>query len=363
VTPGPDYFRPVGTRGPSGGGGRPRASEPDRPQLVRPDRPQVVRPDRPQILAPERPQVVPPERPLVVRKDAAQVLPPVPWWRVAEPSREAVPAPPPGRSPGAAPAGPPVSREGGRRPRGGRVGLVLVALIAVAALALSGYTLSTRTQPADEPATTSPSVAAARPQADLAALAGLVLPSVVSVEVTTLSGRRATGSGFVLDRKGHVVTNAHVVGGAQAVRVLFTTGRSVPASIVGRSGTDDIAVLKAAVPKDIPPLRIGQTSAVRVGDTVLAVGSPLGLTSTVTAGIVSAIDRRVQLGGKQSKAIQTDASINPGNSGGPLVGTTGEVIGVNTSIATLAGAGGNIGIGFAIPPHRIRRATERILGN
>jgi putative serine protease PepD len=97
--------------------------------------------------------------------------------------------------------------------------------------------------------------------------------------------------------------------------------------------------------------------------TVLAVGSPLGLTSTVTAGIVSAVGREVQVGGKRSKAIQTDASINPGNSGGPLVGRTGEVIGVNTSIATLAGGGGNIGIGFAIPPHRIRRATERILGN
>jgi putative serine protease PepD len=239
-----------------------------------------------------------------------------------------------------------------------------VAVISVAALALSGYSLATRPAPTIEPAATAPPVPPVpASQADLAAIAAKVLPSVVSVQVTTSWGRRATGSGFVLDRKGHLVTNAHVVSGAATVRVLFTTGRSVPAAIVGRSITDDIAVLKATVPKSIPPLRIGQTTAIRVGDAVLAVGSPLGLAGTVTAGIVSAVGRRVEVGGKRSKAIQTDASINPGNSGGPLVGRTGEVIGVNTSIATISGGGGNIGIGFAIPPNRIRWATERILGN
>jgi putative serine protease PepD len=278
-----------------------------------------------------------------------------------------VPIAPSARTAPAAPGVPgvPGHRESTRQGGASRWAVVLVAMISVAALLLSAYTLARPEPVADAAPSSSPRVVEATGRApDLASLAALALPSVVSVEVTTTSGRQGTGSGFVYDRKGHLVTNAHVVSAARSVRVTFTTGRSVQAQIVGRSSTDDIAVLKATVPKDVAPLRMGQTTAVRVGDSVLAVGSPLGLSSTVTAGIVSAVGRKVNVGGARSKAIQTDASINPGNSGGPLVGTTGEVIGVNTSIATLeGGGGGNIGIGFAIPAGRVRLATDRILGN
>jgi putative serine protease PepD len=237
-------------------------------------------------------------------------------------------------------------------------------VLSLAALLVSGYTLATRSdgRGAEAPTSARAAEAAAAPP-DLAKVAARVLPSVVSVQVTSTSGRRGTGSGFVFDRKGHVVTNAHVVEGAASVRLAFPSGRTVTAAVVGRSSTDDIAVLSAAVPQDVDPLRMGLSAFARVGDTVLAVGSPLGLSSTVTAGIISAVDRPVRVGSERARALQTDASINPGNSGGPLVNTDGEVVGVNTSIATLDGAGGNIGIGFAIPARQVKTAVAAILDN
>jgi putative serine protease PepD len=207
------------------------------------------------------------------------------------------------------------------------------------------------------PAGTLPRAAApARPAGSLAEVAERVLPSVVSVRVRT----GGSGSGFVLDDAGHVLTNAHVVQGAGSVSVLDSTGRSRTAEVVGVDAGTDLAVLR--VGSGLPPVTLGTSADLAVGDPVLAVGSPLGLSGTVTAGIVSATDREVRFGdGRGGTAIQTDASINPGNSGGPLVDGAGRVVGVNTQIATLGRGSGNIGIGFAIPVDRAADVAERLI--
>jgi putative serine protease PepD len=197
---------------------------------------------------------------------------------------------------------------------------------------------------------------------DLSDVARRLLPSVVSVEVRGGAGR-ATGSGFILDRLGHIVTNNHVVATATSVTVVLGNGRRVPATVVGADVTNDLAILHVDAARGLPPVTLGDPDQLSVGDPVLAIGSPLGLAGTVTAGIVSGLDREVLVGpGQRIKAIQTDASINPGNSGGPLVNARGEVVGVNTAIATLLPAGsGSIGIGFAIPIDQVAEAAGRII--
>ena len=156
-----------------------------------------------------------------------------------------------------------------------------------------------------------------------------------------------------MDDRGHVLTNHHVVAGADEVTLVLSTGRRVSAEVVGSSRADDIAVLRASDGK-LPAARLGVSDDLRIGQAVIAVGSPLGLNGTVTAGVVSALDRQ--------QMIQTDASINPGNSGGPLVDLAGRVVGINTSIATLGGrASGNIGIGFAVPIDRAADVAADIL--
>jgi putative serine protease PepD len=166
----------------------------------------------------------------------------------------------------------------------------------------------------------------------------------------------------VVDDQGHIITNNHVVANGGDVSVVGQDGRRLPAEVVGRDPDSDIAVLRVTPSSALRRLALAQAGTTEVGEPVLAVGSPLGLSGTVTAGIVSALDRRVRLGdtGARQSAIQTDASINPGNSGGPLVNAQGEVIGVNTAIATLEGSG-SIGIGFAIPIERAQQAAERII--
>jgi putative serine protease PepD len=194
---------------------------------------------------------------------------------------------------------------------------------------------------------------------DLSDVAAQVLPSVVSVQVRRGFGG-ATGSGFVIDRSGHILTNNHVVAAGGTVDVVLQSGRRIPATVVGRDAATDLAVLKVAKPAGLEPLDLGRSADAAVGDPVLAVGSPLGLSGTVTEGIVSALNREVRLGSQRGTALQTDAAINPGNSGGPLVNARGEVIGVNTAIATL-GSQGSIGIGFAIPIDRAAQVAERII--
>jgi putative serine protease PepD len=198
---------------------------------------------------------------------------------------------------------------------------------------------------------------------DLVGAAARALPGVVSVQVRTGSGG-ASGSGFVFDDRGHIVTNNHVVaaGGGGTVSVVGSDGRRLSAEVVGTDPESDIAVLRVTPSAALRPLELADPNGTRVGEPVLAVGSPLGLSGTVTAGIVSALDRQVRLGGTvRQTAVQTDASINPGNSGGPLVNARGQVIGVNTAIATLEG-GGSIGIGFAVPIDRAEQVATALIG-
>jgi putative serine protease PepD len=212
-----------------------------------------------------------------------------------------------------------------------------------------------------------------------AAIAAKVLPSVVSINVRGSSGSD-TGSGVVLRSDGYVLTNNHVVAAAASggsVSVVFNDGSTSSARIVGTDQEDDLAVIKVAK-TGLPAATLGASSNVRVGDAVLAVGSPLGLTGTVTAGIVSALNRPVDTTQDQQQqtdpfsfnnqqqqtatttvisAIQTDAAINPGNSGGPLLNAAGQVIGINSAIAStgsIGGQAGNIGVGFAIPIDQAR---------
>jgi S1-C subfamily serine protease len=192
------------------------------------------------------------------------------------------------------------------------------------------------------------------------AVAADVLPGVVSVEVDA-GGTGASGSGFVLDDEQHIVTNDHVIAGGGDIVITSSEGRRIPARLVGRDSGTDIAVLRIAPSARLRALPLAASEDVRVGESVLAIGSPLGLSSSVTAGIVSAVDRQVRLGASnRQSAVQTDASINPGNSGGPLVNARGQVIGVNTAIATLEG-NGSIGIGFAIPIDRAAATARRII--
>ncbi|MEH1128648.1 S1C family serine protease [Micromonospora sp. CPCC 206061] len=262
-------------------------------------------------------------------------------WAVPRPATAPVDAPPAG---------------GTRWPRMLLAGLALVGVSAASGAVAGGWVADPPPPPEAAGASTAPPTSNAVPS-DLVGAAAIALPGVVSVRVGN-----AGGSGFVVDDQGHIITNNHVVAGGGNVSVVGQDGRRLPAEVVGRDPDSDIAVLRVTPTSALRPLALVQAGATDVGEPVLAVGSPLGLSGTVTAGIVSALDRRVRLGdtGARQSAIQTDASINPGNSGGPLVNAQGEVIGVNTAIATLEGSG-NIGIGFAIPIERAQQAAERII--
>ncbi|WP_238152820.1 S1C family serine protease [Kribbella speibonae] len=248
------------------------------------------------------------------------------------------------------------------RPRTGRrrAGVVIGTLaLSIAAGGLAGAVTGSRDPaPIDLPQAAAPPAAA---QGSITAAAASVLPGVVSVRAG-----RATGSGFAIDQQGHVVTNAHVVEGASDVSLVLSNGRTVDARVIGADEDNDLAVLQVSTADaaGLRALTLGRSAQLRVGDPVLAVGSPLGLEGTVTAGIVSAVDRQARFGDNNTRqsAIQTDAAINPGNSGGPLVNTAGQVVGVNTAIATLGTTrAGNIGIGFAIPVDRMTTIVKSLL--
>ncbi|MEV0380251.1 trypsin-like peptidase domain-containing protein [Nonomuraea sp. NPDC050643] len=237
------------------------------------------------------------------------------------------------------------------------VAAALVAALTGAAAGVAGARLSEGSEPAPAAALPRVSPDPSASLSGLSATAARVLPSVVSIE----SGSSG-GSGFVVDDRGHILTNAHVVRGSDQVTVVLSDGSRLSARVIGEDDDEDLAVLEVNYPRDLTPATLGRSSDLSVGDQVLAIGSPLGLSGTVTAGIVSALDREVRLGGARRTAVQTDASINPGNSGGPLVNARGEVVGVNTAIASGRG-GGNIGIGFAIPIDRAAPIAERIIRN
>ncbi|MFN3006767.1 S1C family serine protease [Mycolicibacterium wolinskyi] len=194
---------------------------------------------------------------------------------------------------------------------------------------------------------------------DAQAAAAALLPSVVDIRAGN-----SRGSGFVIDDQGRVMTNNHVVQGYSRVSVAYADGRESAARVVGTDPATDIAVLEVAGSAPAAAA-LGTSSALRIGQPVIAVGAPLGLSSSVTAGIVSATDRTARLGGQPGlPMVQTDASINPGNSGGPLANLQGQVIGVNTALATVGGAeAGNIGIGFAVPIDRAIDVARQIIAN
>ncbi|MGY1624226.1 S1C family serine protease [Geodermatophilus sp. SYSU D00965] len=252
--------------------------------------------------------------------------------------------------------------------------LVLLAVLLVGAVGGAAGYLLTRT--ADETPLLAPGTrlnetdeGISREPGSVSDIAERVTPTVVSVEVR-LGEAGATGSGVVVDgENGYIVTNNHVISGADGVegaeiRAVFSDGSGSAARIVGRDPASDIAVLKVEKP-GLLTAALGTSDSVVVGDPVVAIGSPLGLASTVTSGIVSALDRPVRLSGEGSdtnaviSAVQTDAPINPGNSGGALVNGAGEVIGINTAIASLGG--GSVGLGFAIPIDTVRDIAQQLI--
>jgi putative serine protease PepD len=194
----------------------------------------------------------------------------------------------------------------------------------------------------------------------IAGLAARVIPAVVSIAVKGFSSS-GTGSGFFLDSDGYILTNNHVV------EAELSDGKKYRAKLIGRDSSYDLAVLKIDV-VGAPTLQLGNSEQAQVGDAVIAIGSPLGLSGTVTSGIISSKNRAVTTGngnGESSfiNALQTDAAINPGNSGGPLVDATGAVIGVNSAIATLgfSSQAGSIGLGFAIPINQAKKTAEQLI--
>ena len=251
----------------------------------------------------------------------------------------------------------------------------LTALVIGGAAGYGGATLARRAEssatstsaPATPGVTRTP-VAPAPDSANTVEVARRVLPATVMIQVG-----RGTGSGFVIDTEGRIVTNNHVIGDAangSRIRVIFSDGRRYSAVMVGRSPSYDLAVIKVSGATSLTPLELGDSDQIQIGEPVIAVGSPLGLPGTVTQGIISAQNRPVMVSeGADAdsptayiNAIQTDASINPGNSGGPLVDAGARVIGVNSAILSFA-ASRNIGLGFAIPINQAATIADLLIKN
>ncbi|MFM9134678.1 MAG: S1C family serine protease [bacterium] len=277
----------------------------------------------------------------------------------------------------AAPSTPRHSRGGGN---GGKValavtGAAIVAIVAGTIGGAVGFTAARLTAPAPAAAVAAPAAplggSADAPSlaanGSIAAVAQAVQPSVVQINVGEGEG---TGSGFIIQEDGYILTNHHVAGGGGALSVTFSDGETAEAELVGSSPGYDLAVIKVAE-SGLPAVALGSSGALQVGDTTIAIGSPLGLQGTVTSGIVSALNRPVSVGGNGQgdtafiNAIQTDAAINPGNSGGPLVDGNGAVIGVNSAIMSMGngmgGGAGSIGLGFAIPIDTAQRIASELI--
>ncbi|KAB8190117.1 PDZ domain-containing protein [Nonomuraea phyllanthi] len=259
-------------------------------------------------------------------------------------------------------------------------GLALAAT-AVAGGVVGGFVANTfQPEPLASSATPSPVFKSASNQLTIAEVADKVQPSVVMIQ-----GQTGEGSGVVLSEDGLILTNNHVVEGASEgggqMTVKFNDGKTARAAVVGTDPATDLAVIRAEGMSGLTKATLGDSDIVRVGDPVLAIGSPLGLDGSVTAGIVSALDRTLSVGGEQRQqippgwgqdpgqggavttiagAIQTDASINPGNSGGALVNAAGELIGINTAIASDAAGGG---VGFAIPVNTAKQVAEQLISS
>ncbi|MFD4411830.1 S1C family serine protease [Streptomyces sp. NPDC058466] len=272
------------------------------------------------------------------------------------------------------------------KPKNGRGGLV--AAILVAALVAGGvgggigYSLAKNNDsPTDSTTVSAPSNSGdvKRASGTVANVAARALPSTVTIEAESTSGTGGTGTGFVFDTQGHILTNNHVVADAVdggKLTATFPDGKKYNAEVVGHAQGYDVAVIKLKnAPSDLKPLALGDSDKVAVGDSTIAIGAPFGLSNTVTTGIISAKNRPVASsdGSASSKAsymsaLQTDASINPGNSGGPLLDAQGAVIGINSAIQSSSSGGlggtsqsGSIGLGFAIPINQAKHVAQQLI--
>ncbi|GAA3795791.1 trypsin-like peptidase domain-containing protein [Streptomyces coacervatus] len=266
--------------------------------------------------------------------------------------------------------------------RGGLVAAILVAALVAGGLGGGlGYTLAKN----NDDNTGSTTVSASTNGGDVKRAAGTVagvaaraLPSTVTIEAESTSGEGGTGTGFVFDTQGHIVTNNHVVADAVdggKLTATFPNGKKYNAEVVGHAQGYDVAVIKLKnAPSNLNPLTLGDSDKVAVGDSTIAIGAPFGLSNTVTTGIISAKDRPVAssdgTGSNASymSALQTDASINPGNSGGPLLDASGNVIGINSAIQSTGSGGlggssqsGSIGLGFAIPINQAKYVAQQLI--
>ena len=272
------------------------------------------------------------------------------------------------------------------RTRPGRTWLIVISAISLALVAgFGGGTWATRTLGSSQvgtppfPAVSSPTVSidqSAAPGGSVQQVATAILPSVVSV-LASSAGSAGEGSGVILSSDGLILTNNHVISGASTLQVHFFDGSTTRATVIGADVTDDLAVIKAGSASGLIPATLGTSRDLQVGQGVVAVGSPLGLSATVTSGIVSALNRPVRTSDQQQSpqaaqgqstvlnAVQTDAAINPGNSGGPLVDMSAKVIGINSAIASLSSSAtsqaGSIGVGFAIPIDQATRIAQEII--
>ena len=267
--------------------------------------------------------------------------------------------------------------------RGGLVAAILVAALVAGGLGGGlGYTLAKNNDDNTGSTTVSASTSGGAVKRDAGTVAGVAaraLPSTVTIEAESTNGEGGTGTGFVFDTQGHIVTNNHVVADAVdggKLTATFPNGKKYNAEVVGHAQGYDVAVIKLKnAPSDLNPLTLGDSDKVAVGDSTIAIGAPFGLSNTVTTGIISAKNRPVASSdgsGNSSasymSALQTDASINPGNSGGPLLDAAGNVIGINSAIQSTGSGGlggssqsGSIGLGFAIPINQAKYVAQQLI--
>ncbi|MFJ4690141.1 trypsin-like peptidase domain-containing protein [Streptomyces sp. NPDC088766] len=332
-----------------------------------PDAPQPVPEDAPGILA-TAPETHP--------SPAPPATAPVDPWRRYDPWAGAPVAAGPLQQTGAAVAGPEQVRRRRRRSLAG--GALLLALVSGGIGGGVGVYLERNGGMGAVELPQAPVEAGDRDPDSVAGIAARALPSVVTLHVNG-SEAGGTGTGFVLDTQGHILTNSHVVepaGSGGGISVVFDGGQTAEAEVVGKDSGYDLAVVKVTGVRGLKPLPLGNSDNVRVGDPVVAIGAPFDLEGTVTSGIISATERPITAGGESGDAsdvsyvdaLQTDAPINPGNSGGPLLDARGQVVGINSAIRSAAdgtgpdgGQAGSIGLGFAIPANQGKRVAEELI--
>lgn len=259
-----------------------------------------------------------------------------------------------------------------RRPGAISISVMIAGVLGMGLLDFMPSSRSSRT-----PLPILPAVWAATPVEELTAAEEVIIrvyrevsPAVVNITSTAVVydfffnviPQRGSGSGFIIDERGHIITNSHVVEDARRLEVTLASGRKVPGVLVGRDPFNDLAVIKVDVPDEpLHVVRLGDSDQLRVGQMAIAIGNPFGLDRTVTSGVVSSLNRTLRTDGDREirGVIQTDAAINPGNSGGPLLNSRGEVVGINTAI--FSPSGGSVGIGFAIPVNRAKRIVPELI--